>query len=147
MTNITYDYIRGFVQGTGTFTFTTSSNLGSLRPRRIPAFQLRMHASDEQLLKAIRVKLKLKNKIYVYHYPGKDRANRKPIALLIVREIGALKDVIVPLFYNSLVGAKAEQFDEWLERIGSDPFVPKSYKILYRFHRSDFYRRTSKFKD
>lgn len=147
MTNITYDYIRGLVQGTGSFIFTTSSNLGSVKPRRIPAFQLRMQASDEQLLKAIRVKLRLKNKIYVYHYPGKDRANRKPIALLIVREIGALKDVIAPLFYNGLVGAKAEQFNEWLEKIGSDPFVPKSYKILYRFHKNGFYRRTSEFKD
>lgn len=147
MTNISYNYICGLVQGTGSFTFTTSSKLGSLKPRRIPAFQLRMQASNEQLLKAIREKLKLKNKIYVYHYLGKDRAKRKPIALLIVREIGALKNIIIPLFYGRLVGDKGEQFKEWLERMDADPLVPKSYKILYRLHRSGFYRRASKFKD
>ncbi len=106
-----------------------------------------MPASDEQLLKAIKDKLKLKNKIYVYHYPGKDKANRKPIALLIVREIGALKNIIIPLFYGRLVGNRAEQFKEWLERMDADPSVPKSYKILYRLHRGGFYGGTSKFKD
>ena len=141
MTNISYDYIRGLVQGTGTFTFTTSSNLGSLRKRKIPAFQLRMSTSDENLLEVIRDKLKLKNKIYVYHYLGKDSSNRKPIAILIVREISALKNIIIPVFYNQLLGSRADQFEEWLEKIGTDPAVPKSYKLLYRLHQSGYFKR------
>ncbi|MDP3991719.1 MAG: hypothetical protein Q8P66_02400 [Candidatus Colwellbacteria bacterium] len=141
MTNISYDYIRGLVQGTGTFTFTTSSNLGSLKPRRIPSFQLRMPAEDEELLKAIRNKLKLKNKIYIYHYPGKDKAKRRPVAILIIRELGSLKNIIIPLFYDRLIGARAEQFSEWLERIETDPFVPESYKLLYRLHKSGYFRK------
>ena len=144
---MTYEYIIGLVQGTGTFTFTTSSNLGSLRKRRIPAFQLRMSAYDRDLLERIRDFLSLRNKIYVYHYPGKEKTKRKPVAILIVREIGPLKNIITPLFYNRLAGAKADQFNEWLERIGNDPFVPESYKILCRLHKNGFYLRNPKFRD
>jgi hypothetical protein len=141
VTNITYDYIRGFVQATGTFAFTTSSNLGALKPRRIPSFQLRMPAEDEELLQAIKNKLQLKNKIYIYHYPGKDKANRKPVAILIIRELGSLKNIIIPLFYDRLIGARAEQFSEWLERVETDPFVPESYKLLHRLYKSGYFKR------
>lgn len=64
-----------------------------------------------------------------------------------MREIGPLKNIIIPLFYNRLAGAKADQFNEWLEKIGNDPFVPESYKILYRLHKNGFYLRNPKFRD
>ncbi len=141
MTNISYDYIRGLVQGTGSFTFTTSTKLGSLRMRRIPTFQLRTHASNQKLLGEIRDLLDLKNKIYTYHYPGKDRANRKPVAILLIREFSALKNVIIPLFYGQLVGDKADEFNDWLKKIESDHTVPKSYKLFYRLYKSGYYER------
>ena len=140
MTNISYDYIRGLVQAAGTFTFTTSAKLGSLKSRKIPAFQIRMHADNQELLKAIVKHLELKNRIYVYRY-NKDGANRKPITLLIIREFSSLKNTIIPLFYEQFTGDKETEFKEWLRRIGSDPRVPKSYKLLYRLHKNGFYRR------
>ena len=140
MTNITHNYIRGLVQGTGTFTFTTSAKLGSLKLKRIPAFQLRMHASNQDLLKAMRDLLGLKNRIYVYRY-NKDGANRKPIALLIVREFSSLKNIIIPLFYDQLSGDRKKEFNEWLKRMSTDPTVPKSYKLLYRLHQSGYFKR------
>lgn len=138
--NISHDYIRGIVQAAGTFTFTTSVKLESLRSRRIPAFQLRMHADNRKLLEAMGDKLGLKNKIYVYRY-SKDGAKRQPSALLIVREFDALRSIIIPLFYDQLLGRKKEEFSEWLKRIGTDPTVPKSYKLLYRLHKNGYYRR------
>lgn len=140
MTNITHAYIRGLVQATGVFTFTTSAKFGGLKLRRIPAFQLRMHASNEKLLEAIRDLLGLNNRIYVYRY-NKDSVNRKPIALLIIREFSTLKNIIIPLFYKQLTGDKEKEFKEWLRRIGSDPQVPKSYKLLSRLHKSGYYER------
>lgn len=140
MTNITHDYIRGLVQSAGRFTFTTSAKLGNLKSRKIPAFQLRMHADNQELLEAVKRSLGLKNRIYTYRY-NKDGANRKPIALLIVREFGSLKNIIIPLFYDQLTGDKGEEFNEWLKRMGSDPRVPKSYKFLHRLHKSGYYER------
>lgn len=43
--------------------------------------------------------------------------------------------MIVPLFRNKLVGHKRLQFEAWMEKIGKDPEVPDTYKILYRLHR------------
>ncbi len=140
VTNISHDYIRGLVQGSGTFTFTTSAKLGSLRLRRIPAFQLRLHADNQELLEAITNKLGLKNKIYIYRY-NKDGAKRKPNALLIVRELPSLKNVIIPLFYDYLSGDKGKEFNEWLERMGKDPVVPKSYKFLYKLHKIGYFQK------
>lgn len=140
MTKVSYDYIRGLVQGAGVFTFTTSAKLGSLKSRRIPAFQLRMHADNQELLEAIANRLKLSNKVYIYRYT-KDGARRKPIAFLIIREFSSLKNTIIPLFYEQLAGDKEREFEEWLQRIGSDPQVPKSYKLLYRLHKSGYFRR------
>lgn len=138
--DISWDYIRGLVDGEGSFTFSSAG-----RGRKTPAFQIRMHIRDKLLLEKVRDFLGLKNKIYTYHYPGKDGAKRGPQAVLIVREFGNLKNIIIPLFYGNLIGYKSIQFKEWLEKIGSDPNVPKSYKLLYRLHKSGFCLRDSRF--
>ena len=64
-----------------------------------------------------------------------------------MREIGNLKNVIVPFFYNKLAGYRRTQFDKWLEDIGKDPRVPESYKIIYRLHKNNFYKNNQKFVD
>ncbi len=137
---VTYDYIRGLIEGEGSFTFSSSGP-----GRKVPSFQLRMHVRDKVLLEKVRDFLGLKNKIYTYHYPGNDGAKRGPQVVLIVREFGSLKNIIIPLFYRNLIGNKSIQFDEWLERIGSDPNVPKSYRLLYRLHKSGFYLKNNRF--
>jgi hypothetical protein len=125
--SITYEYIRGLIEGEGSFTFSTNYSIG----RKIPAFELRMHVRDKEMIENIRDILKLKNNVYVYHYPA---GNRGPQAMLIVREFGSLKNVIIPLCYKKLKGNKGIQFSAWLEKIENDPMVPKLYKFLYKFH-------------
>lgn len=140
---LTSEYIRGLIEGGGTFTFTTSTS--GHKKIRVPAFQLRMHVGDRKLIEAVRDYLCLKNKVYAYHYPGKDGAKRGPQAVLIVREIGNLKNIVIPFFYGKLAGNKGIQFNDWLEKIGSDPTVSGGFKILYRLHKSGFYLRENKF--
>jgi hypothetical protein len=136
---LSYEYIRGVVEGEGCFTFSKSSG------RKIPAFALRMHFRDEDLICAIRDTLGLRNRVYVYHYPGKDGVHRDPQAVLIVREFGQLKNIIVPFFYKKLKGNKGKQFYDWLEKIGSDPEVPRTFKIIHKIYKSGFYDKNPKF--
>ena len=135
---LTDEYIRGLVEGEGTFTFTTSPR-GFNKKVKIPSFQLRMYIRDKKLIELVRDFFGLKNKVYTYFYPGKDGANRGPQAMLIVREIGNLKNIIIPFFYNNLVGYKVKQFEEWLEKIGTDPAVSEGFKIIYRLHKSGWF--------
>ena len=141
---LTNDYIRGLIDGEGTFTFTTSRNYSGIKIK-VPAFQLRMHIRDLDLVEGVRNHLGLKSNVYKYHHPGKDGANRGPYAMLIVREIGNLKNTVIPFFYNKLAGHKAVQFREWLENIRNDPMVPESYDILYRLHENGYYSKNPKF--
>jgi len=132
--DLSRDYICGLVDAAGSFTFTTDSQRSS-----IPTFELRMGAKDVKLIEGVRDWLGLKNKIYAY-YPEKDEfSKRGQQAMLIIRDVGSLKNIIVPTFYNRLVGYKGEQFNNWLEKIGTDPLVPDSYKIIYRLYRLGFY--------
>jgi len=148
---LSFDYIRGLVDGEGTFTFCTVTGWNKNKKAKVPAFQLRMHIRDKELIEAIRDFLGLKNKVYVYYYPGKDGTNRGPQAMLIVREFNNLKDIIIPMFYKNLIGHKNKQFMEWLEKIGSDPDVSDRFKSLYRLYKWGMYdnypKFTEKFKD
>lgn len=138
--NLSYDYIRGIVtSGKGSFTFTTT--VYGRRKKHIPAFQLRMSVQNKKLLEQIKDRLKLKNNIYTYQYAGKDGYTRNPFVMLIVRDFGSLKNIIIPLFYNQLIGYKGQQLNEWLEKIGSDPTIPESYKLLDRLHRSGYFEK------
>ena len=143
--NLTHYYIRGLVEGEGTFTFDTRIS-GGIK-YKIPSFALAMHVRDKDLIEGVRDFLKIKNKVYVYYYPGKDqsRSKRGSKAILIIREIGSLKNKIIPLFYKNLVGNKAIQFDGWIEKIGEDKSVPKSYKILYRLCKNGFYENNPEY--
>jgi hypothetical protein len=98
-----------------------------------------MNIRDKELIERIRDYLGLRNKVYTYYYPGKDGAKRGPQAMLIVREIGSLKNIIVPTFYSKLVGYKGKQLNDWLEKIGTDPLVPKNYRVIYRLYKLGFY--------
>ena len=139
--DISYEYIRGLVEGEGTFTFSPNK----LNRTIIPAFAIRMHERDRALLELVRDKLKLKNKVYEYNYQGKDGSKRGKTATLIVREVGSLKNVIVPLFYKKLVGNKALSFEKWMDIIGMDQKVTKSYKFIYFLYKSGFYENIHDF--
>jgi len=138
---ISYEYIRGLIEGEGCFSFSPNKASGTM----VPSFTIRMHIRDKKLITMMRDKLNLKNKIYEYNYPGKDGYHRGPTITLIVREIGNLKNTIVPLCYKKLVGNKAVSFEKWIENIGSDPRVTNPYKFIYKLYQSGFYDNISKF--
>mgnify|MGYP001607186065 FL=1 len=61
--------------------------------------------------------------------------------MLIVREVGSIKNTIIPFFYKKLKGNKGKQFLEWLEKFGSDSKVPATFKFIFQLYRSGFYDR------
>jgi len=106
-----------------------------------------MHERDAELLETVREHLNIGKKLYHFQPWRKDGHNRGGTARLMIRDFGTLKNVIIPLFYDKLVGNKAIQLEEWLEKIGNDPAVPESYRLLYRLHKSGYYRDNPKFLD
>jgi len=142
--SLTNEYIRGLIEGEGSFTFSKNRRLDGT-PLRVPSFQIKMHIRDKALLEGIRDHLGLRNKVYTYNHQNKDGHKRGPQVMLIVRDLGSLKNIIIPLFYNKLAGNKGVQFNEWLEKIRKDPLVPEFYDILYRLHENGYYAKNPKF--
>ena len=145
---LSYEYIRGLIEVRGSFTFSTKTRRlsnGEVKRSKIPAFIIKMHEKDEALLLRVRNTLDLPNKVYNYQQSTKDGYNRSRKTFLIVREIGSLKNIIIPLLYNRLIGYKRVQFDEWLEKIRSDSMVPENYDILYRLHENGYYASNPRF--
>ena len=139
---LSYEYIRGLTAGEGTFTFSMNTVRGV--KRRTPAFAIRMAVRDKELIEGVRDSLNLKNKVYIYNHQGKDGSIRQPQAMLIVREFPALRDVIIPVFYKRLKGYKRIQFEEWINNIGNDPLVPKTFKILYKIYQNGYFEEKAK---
>ena len=145
---LSYEYIRGLVDGEGCFTFCPSNRKlvdGTIIVSKIPTFVISMHERDQELLKLIRNTLELKNRVYNYKSSMRDGHKRGRKAVLIVREIGSLKNVIVPLFYKRLRGYKGLQFENWIRNIELDPFVPVVYKIISYNYKSGFYDRNPEY--
>ncbi|MEX2054124.1 MAG: LAGLIDADG family homing endonuclease [Candidatus Colwellbacteria bacterium] len=145
--NPSREYIRGLVEGSGNFTFTSNIRKrsdGSIKKTKIPTFTIGMHIENYDLLCKARDVMGLSNKIYTFAPYTKDGYNRGRKAILTVREIGNLKNLVVPFFYNKLIGDKSVQFEAWLSAIGKDPLVPEGFKIIYRLHRSGYYTNNTK---
>ncbi len=136
MDRLSDEYIRGLIEGEGCFTFDTRRKKG--KKEKIPTFVIGMHARDEELLRLVRVSMKLaninSNTIYVSGPYRKDGINRGKIAKLIVRDYISLIEVIVPFFYGKLWGNKGIQFQNWVEKIG-DSDVPYPYRRIYDLHK------------
>ena len=143
-TNLTNDYIRGLVDGEGSFGFESSQIFmsdGRVGKRKIPSFRIQMHERDELLLWSIKNALGLRNKIYKYGPYQRDGIKRGKQVVLAVRDLGQLKNIIIPLFYGRLIGHKRNQFIVWLEKIGTDPEVAEFYRILYHLHLTGYFKR------
>ena len=65
--------------------------------------------------------------------------------MLIIRDFGQLKNIIVPLFHKKLMGSKSRQFESWIEKIGRDPRVPQSYKFIYELYKNGYYGRSRRY--
>ena len=101
---LSLDFIAGLIVGEGTFYWTKAPQ------GKIPVFALRMHVRDKELVTMVRDSLGLKTeKIYEYTH------NNRHYAFLIVRNIGSLKNIVIPLIYPRLAGYKRVQFLEWFK--------------------------------
>ncbi len=141
------EYIRGLVDGEGCFTFYTTKTTrgGKVIKTKIPAFALSMHERDRALIEGVRDSLGISNRVYTFRSPSYGGSVRGNKTVLVVRKFSSLKNVIIPFFYKKLKGNKGLQFLDWLEKIGSDPLVPDSYKLLYRLHTSGYFDDNPKF--
>lgn len=156
--NISNEYIRGLIDGEGSFTFHTNRKKADGIRYKLPAFVISLHIRDINLLKAVRDKMGLKNKIYyrppriaIQNVKNGNKYISERQAILAVRDFKQLKNIIIPFFYKRLNGYKGIQFMEWLEKIGSDPGVSDRFKSLYRLYKWGIYDKlpkfTEKFKD
>ena len=146
--NISHEYIRGLITGEGCFSFCSVPNIDKSGNRikvKIPTFALIMHERDTALVTAVRDYLKIDKKLYHYGPYRNDGVKRGGTIRLVIRDFGTLKNIIIPLFYDKLIGYKAEQFEIWLNKIGEDPDVAKGYELLYRLHKKGYFRENPKF--
>lgn len=134
---VSNDYIRGLVEGEGCFTMCTHSNKKNFY--KIPTFCIQMHIRDRELIKTICNRLRLSNEIYEYQPSNKDGWNRGKTVRLVVREFESLKTKIIPFFYKKLRGNKGLQFEEWINKIGSDVLVSPKFKTLYDLYKLGYY--------
>lgn len=133
---ITADYIRGLIDGEGCFSFCNIPQRNQRGNKiKIPAFILGMHERDKELIEQVKRYLGIKDKIYVLKAYTLDGFKRGKTARLMVRDFGELRDIIIPFFYNNLIGYKGKQFVEWLEKIGNDPDVHPDYKVLHSLYK------------
>lgn len=103
------DFIAGLIVGEGTFFWTTNKN--SLK--KIPAFALKFHIRDFDLLINVKYSLKLEEKIHEYTHKNRH------YAFLIVRSFYGLRRIIEDI-YPHLSGHKKIQFIEWFKKFGDE---------------------------
>jgi hypothetical protein len=86
--------------------------------------------------------LRLRNKIYSYkaRVDGPFKHNTG-MTTLIVRDFGQIKNIIVPLFYKKLIGNKGLQFEQWIEKMASDPLVPNTFKLIPVLYKNGYYEK------
>jgi hypothetical protein len=143
---ISDEYIRGLTEGEGTFTFYTVpqsiilSNGDKCR-QKMPAFAIKMHERDWNLLDLVRLSLNLKGRIYhnrPYRYDRYGSRNTSAQVTLLVRDVFELRDIIIPLFYSKLHGHKGKQFLQWLENMGGEEMTRHS-QYLHRIYQSGYF--------
>lgn len=122
---LSLDFIAGLIVGEGTF-YWTKVGYG-----KIPAFALRMHIRDKALVEAVRSSLGLKGKVREYIHGGRH------YVFLAVREIGPLKNIIIPTLYPRLFGYKKLQFLHWFRGF-FEPDAAEGFKFFPNALRSRF---------
>lgn len=121
------DFIAGLIVGEGSFYWTKNKTTGE----KTPAFSLRMHVRDKELVEMVRYTLTYKEKVYEYQHAGRH------YVMLIVRNPGDLKNKVIPLIYPRLLGYKKQQFVEWFKQF-SDIDVPENYRFIFNVFKRKF---------
>ncbi len=145
MEKISEEYIRGLVEGEGTFTFYTTPKLinkdGVFVKLKRPTFAIKMHERDAYLLNLIADRLGLKGGVYhngPYRYDRYGSRNSAPQVSLVVRDTLELKNIIIPFFYKKLHGNKSKQFINWLENMGGEDMTTESH-YLHNLYKKGFF--------
>jgi hypothetical protein len=142
---ISYEYIRGLIEGEGCFSFCLAGSSQN-KKYKLPAFILSMSVRDKALIEHIRDRLCIRNMVYEYGPRIRnDHYKRLGTAILIIRDVGQLKNIVVPLCYKKLHGNKAKQFEAWIEKIGFEDYIPEKYKFIYKLYKAGFYEKVNKF--
>lgn len=142
---ISYEYIRGLIEGEGCFTFSSTGRKiiisnGEVVKEKSPGFYLGMHERDKSLIEAVRDSLGLHNPIYRRN-PQPYHLSKKAMSILAVRDFESLRSIIIPLFYGKLHGYKAYQFFNWLESMGEEDKSNLSHS-LYDLYKLGFFDKS-----
>lgn len=122
---LSLEFIAGLVVGEGTFYWTKNKN-----GLKTPAFALRMHVRDLELVTDVRDSLKLSSRVYEYTH------DNRHYVYLLVRNPWELKAIIRAL-YPRLYGYKKEQFVYWFHRFGDEDVSP-NYRFLFSIFKKEF---------
>jgi hypothetical protein len=111
----------------GIFSFSTQGKY----KYKVPYFCIKSKQSEVYYLKLVKRELGIKSKIYTYQESiGKDGYIRSGFCMLIVRNIGELKDSIVPFASKALTGDKLQKFRMWLTKMEGLDSVPSGYRQI-----------------
>ena len=124
------EWAAGVLVAAGTLTFSTS------KKELLPAFVAKLGAEKRGLLIAAVAGLGLKNKVYL-HKPRKQGS--RPEAILTIRDLGQLKNKILPVLHSGLFVGKHTMLQDWLWKIENDERVPNRYKILHKLYQGPIY--------
>lgn len=132
--NLSKDWAYGFLSSSGRLGFYCNS-----KKEKIPSFIVKTGPEKHAMLILAAKIIGLRNKIYFYKYKqGKKNYFQ---ALLIVRDVGQLKNIIIPIFLKLMFVAKQVNLEDWMEEIIKNKAIPERYKVLYRIYRSRFYSK------
>lgn len=109
------DYIAGIISCHGNFGWIKKGLSGS------PFFQIKMQTKELHLLKMIKNKFELKEKIYKYNHQ-----NRKYVMMTVYRK-NTLHSTIIPSLEFRLFGSKQAKFEKWKNQFYK-LWLPKVYK-------------------
>ncbi|MFH2136536.1 MAG: LAGLIDADG family homing endonuclease [Patescibacteria group bacterium] len=97
---LSLDFIAGLIAGEGSFMWIKQNN------QEVPVFQLKMHASDKELVEMVRDGLNLNETIHIYNHQNRH------YVLLLVRKRKTINEKIIPLLDGRLFGMKKNQFND-----------------------------------
>ncbi len=110
-----YDFIAGLLTCTGSFLWVKQKN------SEVPVFQLKMQASDHQLLELIKEKLEIKESIHQYIHQNRE------YSLLLIRSRRTIETILIPIIDGRLFGQKKIQFDLWKKK-----YFERKLDFLYK---------------
>ncbi len=121
------NFIAGLIVGEGSF-YWTKNKQGALKT---PAFSLRMHIRDKELVTMVRDVLAPHERVYEYQHAGRH------YVYLIIRNKADLKNSVIPLLYPKLRGYKREQFVKWFKTFG-DNDTAESHRFIFNVFKKQF---------